>query len=273
MGGPATVPLGGGDPMSGGIRVEGVSKVFGHGRRAVEALGRVDLEIAANEFVAVVGVSGCGKSTLLSIIAGLERPTTGRVLVDDQPIDGPGRDRGVVFQGYTLFPWLTAAKNVEFALRDEPMSRRERRERAREQLSLVGLEQFASHYPRELSGGMRQRVAIARALSYRPRVLLMDEPFGALDALTRGQMQELLTTVWERHRLTVVFVTHDIDEAIFLADRVLLMSPRPGLVREDVPIDLARPRVAAIQLEPRFHELKADLYASVRRDDADGRAA
>jgi len=175
----------------------------------------------------------------------------------------PGRDRGVVFQSYTLFPWMTAQKNVEFALRG---SKRERAEVAREHMSMVGLEQFADAYPSELSGGMRQRIAIARALSYKPQVLLMDEPFGALDAQTRQLMQELLTKIWEQHRLTVMFVTHDIDEAVFLSDRVLVMTARPGRIKEDITIGVGRPRTFEVLTTPDFYEYKAQLLAAVRAE-------
>ena len=223
------------------LAVDGLRKVFDDRRSGeVVALDGVDFEIAEKEFVTVIGTSGCGKSTLLSIIAGLEEETDGVVLVDGDYVVGPGRDRGVVFQSYTLFPWLTAQQNVEFALRG---SGRERTEIAREHLSLVGLERFGDAYPSQLSGGMRQRVAIARALSYKPEVLLMDEPFGALDAQTRQLMQELLTRVWEEHRLTVMFVTHDIDEAVFLSDRVLVMTARPGRIKEELPVKIASAHV------------------------------
>src|SRR5690606_14941699 len=202
------VPLCGGAAMSAAapvpkLEITGLSKVFRRDSKQVVALENVDLALAENEFVALVGTSGCGKSTLLSIAAGLQDFDTGAVLVDGEPILGPGRDRGVVFQSYTLLPWLTAQGNVEFALRAAGYRGAELRERAREHLALVGLDRFADAYPNQLSGGMKQRVAIARALSYRPKMLLMDEPFGALDALTRHHMQELLTRVWERHRLTV----------------------------------------------------------------------
>ena len=199
------------------VRVTDLSKRFD----TVLAIEHIDLDLAVNEFVSVVGASGCGKSTLLSIIAGLTDATTGEVLVDGDVITGPGRDRGVVFQGFTMLPWLTAQGNVEFALRDEPIGRAERAKVAREHLALVGLDGFEDHFPSQLSGGMQQRVAIARSLSYKPQILLMDEPFGALDALTRREMQELLIEVWEKHRLTVLMVTHDIEEAILTSDRVV----------------------------------------------------
>lgn len=230
----------------------------------VIALESTTFEIGDREFAALVGPSGCGKSTLLTIAAGLQEASAGSVLVDGEPVRGPGRDRGVVFQSYTLFPWLTAQQNVEFALRGERIGKQERQRRAAEHLELVGLEDFAEAYPAQLSGGMRQRVAIARSLSYRPKILLMDEPFGALDALTRQLMQELLTTVWEHHRLTVLFVTHDIGEAIFLSDRVLLMSARPGRIRQEVTIDLPRPRTRAIEDTPAFAAYKRELFDAIR---------
>ena len=245
------------------LSVHGLRKVFDGTSGEVVALDGVDFDIAEKEFVTVIGTSGCGKSTLLSIIAGLQEETDGVVLVDGEYVLAPGRDRGVVFQTYTLFPWMTAQKNVEFALRG-PSS--ERTEVAREHLKLVGLERFADAYPRQLSGGMRQRVAIARALSYRPKVLLMDEPFGALDAQTRQLMQELLTKVWEEHRLTVMFVTHDIDEAVFLSDRVLVMTARPGRIKETLPIGVERPRTFEVLSSPEFFEYKSQLLGSVREE-------
>lgn len=237
--------------MSSLVHVDSLTKNFGE----VQALGPIDLDLDENEFVSVVGASGCGKSTLLSVIAGLTDQTAGDVLVDGDPIDGPGRDRGVVFQGFTLFPWLTAQGNVEFALENERLSKKERAAQAREHLALVGLQGFEDHFPAQLSGGMQQRVAIARSLSYRPRILLMDEPFGALDALTRRDMQSLLTRVWEQHKLTVLMITHDIEEAIFTSDRVVVMTPRPGRIRADLRVRLERPRSTAMIEAPEFREL------------------
>ncbi|MFO1540692.1 MAG: ABC transporter ATP-binding protein [Chloroflexota bacterium] len=247
------------------LAVDGVMKVV-PGRTPVTALTRIDLEIGENAFVSIVGTSGCGKSTLLGIVAGLVEPTRGIVRVDGRPIDGPGRDRGVVFQAYTLLPWLTARENIEFALKGERMGAAERRRVADEHLALVGLEGFADRLPRELSGGMKQRVAIARALCYRPRILLMDEPFGALDAQTRMLMQELLLRIWEAHRMTVLFVTHDVEEAVTLSDRVLVLSNRPGRVKEDIPIDLPRPRSLAQQETPAFLALRHRILASIREE-------
>ncbi len=246
------------------LSVHGVRKVFEGRGGEVVALDGADFEIAEKQFVTVIGTSGCGKSTLLSIIAGLEEESEGEVLVDGEHVYGPGRDRGVVFQSYTLFPWMTAQKNIEFALTGH--SRRERAEIAREHLELVGLEGFADSFPTQLSGGMRQRVAIARALSYKPQVLLMDEPFGALDAQTRQLMQELLTRIWEEHRLTVMFVTHDIDEAVFLSDRVLVMTARPGKIKEDIAVGIERPRTFELLTTPEFFEYKSRLLEAVREE-------
>jgi len=241
------------------VSIRGLTKRFGD----VQALDPIDLDLGVNEFVSVVGTSGCGKSTLLSIIAGLTEATTGTVQVDGVDVTGPGRDRGVVFQGATLLPWLTALGNVKFALRDEPISSAEQTERAMEQLKLVGLDGFENSFPNQLSGGMQQRVALARSLSYRPSILLMDEPFGALDALTRLEMQSLLTSVWEQHRLTVMLITHDIDEAIITSDRVVVMSRRPGTIRAELPVLLERPRRAEMGARPEFRDLYNEILGMV----------
>ena len=248
------------------LSITSLSKTFGEGARAVKALDGVDLDIGENEFLSLVGTSGCGKSTLLSIVAGLEPHDTGRVLVDGQPVEGPGLDRGVVFQSYTLFPWLTARGNVEFALKAAGMKGGAATDTARQHLALVGLDGFENAYPRELSGGMKQRVAIARALSYRPKMLLMDEPFGALDALTRHHMQELLTRIWERHRLTVLFITHDVEEAVYMSDRVAVMSNRPGRIKEVIDIDLDRPRHYDMVATQRFQRLHRAVLDSIRAE-------
>lgn len=242
------------------IEVHDLSVHFGEG---IVALDNVSLSVGHNEFLSIVGPSGCGKSTLLSVIAGLQEPTSGFAAVDGQEIDGPGRDRGVVFQGYTLLPWKTARQNVEFGLLGEKLSSSERREIAMAQLETVGLGEFADVYPDQLSGGMKQRVAIARSLSYKPRVLLMDEPFGALDALTRRGMQELLTKVWEEHRLTVVFVTHDIEEAVYVADRVVVMSPRPGRIRSQHDVPVPRPRTREAMFDPASQALAARILDEI----------
>ncbi|MGO2658158.1 ABC transporter ATP-binding protein [Mycetocola reblochoni] len=244
------------------VTVAGVSKQFGE----VTALTDVDLVLGDREFVSVVGASGCGKSTLLSIIAGLEAPTTGSASIAGAEILGPGRDRGVVFQQATLLPWLSALDNVVFALDGEQgLSKRDRVERAREALAQVGLTGFEQAYPAQLSGGMQQRVALARSLAYGPSVLLMDEPFGALDALTRRTMQELLTQVWERNRMTVMLITHDIEEAVFLSDRVVAMTPRPGKVAAEYAIELPRPRTPDVIGNDAFREYYRDILDLIHR--------
>ena len=225
-------------------------------RGDVHAIDDVSLEIPDAHFACIVGASGCGKSTLLNIMAGLIQPTAGAVLVDDRPIAGPAEDRGMVFQRYTLFPWLHVRENVEFGPRLKGVSKAERRAISDRLLDEMDLTEFAGSYPKELSGGMQQRVAIARALANDPKVLLMDEPFGALDALTRAAAQRFLTELWEQHRRTICFVTHDIDEAIFLGDTIFVMSPRPGRLRETVRVDLPRPRSLDILERPEFGALK-----------------
>jgi len=248
------------------LDIQSVEKVF-EGKVPVHALGPISLSLAENEFVSVVGTSGCGKSTMLMLAAGLVDPSAGEILVDGVPISGAGRDRGVVFQTYTLFPWMTARKNIEFALGGEKgMSSADRKRIAGEHLELVGLSKYADAYPRQLSGGMKQRVAIARALCYRPRILLMDEPFGALDAQTRLLMQELLTRVWEAHKLTVLFITHDVDEAVYISDRVVVMTNQPGRLKEEVAITLPRPRTIAVQETPEFLGLRHRILKSIREE-------
>jgi sulfonate transport system ATP-binding protein len=219
--------------------IEDLGKEYRVGSRRVPVLHHLDLAIERGEFVSIVGGSGCGKSTLLRIIAGLENSFSGTIELDGQPIHGPDTDRGLVFQEPRLFPWLTVEENIAFGL-DRPKAEREKM--VREHLALVGLEGFASAFPHQLSGGMAQRAAIARAIVNRPKILLMDEPFGALDAFTRIQMQEEVLKIWRAEQSTVILVTHDIDEAVFLSDRVLVMSNRPGTIRRTYPIDLPRPR-------------------------------
>jgi ABC-type nitrate/sulfonate/bicarbonate transport system ATPase subunit len=250
------------------IDIEKLTKRYGDEAHGVLALDRINATIEPNEFVALVGTSGCGKSTLLSIVAGLVEPTSGLVLADGEEIFEAGRDRGVVFQNYTLFPWLTAQENIEFALRETGMARSGRRAAAENALAEVGLSEFAKVYPSELSGGMRQRVAIARSLSYRPSMLLMDEPFGALDALTRRLMQELLTRVWESNRITVLFVTHDVSEAVYLADRILVMKNRPGQIKAEIPVTLPRPRQADTTSTPEFAVLQQEVLDAIRSESA-----
>ena len=252
------------------LSIRGVTKRFDvKGEDGVLALRDIDLEVPENQFATIVGPSGCGKSTMLSMVGGLEEPSEGSISVDGNQITGPGRDRGMVLQSYTLFPWLSVRQNVEFALGPEAgLSRGDRRAIAEEQLRLVGLEDFLDSYPRQLSGGMQQRVAIARALSYRPEILLMDEPFGALDAQTRGTMQELLTHVWEAHKITVLFVTHDVDEAIFVSDRVLVMTARPGSFKDDLDVDLPRPRDFEMLTSAEFLEYKQKIFHEIRQEYA-----
>jgi len=248
------------------IAINHLSHWFGTSKKRLLVLNNVSLALADNEFVSVVGTSGCGKSTLLNVVAGLIDPQEGEVRVDGQPVTGPGRDRGVVFQTYTLFPWMPVWKNVEFALKKSGFSKKEKRELVSHYIETVGLKGFEKAFPNQLSGGMRQRVAIARALVYKPAVLLMDEPFGALDAQTRGMMQELLLRVWEEHRITVLFITHDVDEAIFMSDRVLVMTARPGEIKKEFRVDLAHPRRYEIMTSPEFVALKHAIIEAIREE-------
>ncbi|MCW2235751.1 ABC transporter ATP-binding protein [Azospirillum canadense] len=231
---------------------------------ATRALEPTSLEVADNDFITILGPSGCGKSTLLRIVAGLETPSAGEVLLDGQPVHGPGPDRGMVFQSYTLFPWLSVRDNVCFGLRERGVARAEQLAVADRFLAQVGLKGFENHYPAQLSGGMQQRTALARALANDPKMLLLDEPFGALDHQTREVMQELLLGIWEQHRKTVMFVTHDIDEAIFMASRVVVMSARPGRIKCDVPIELPHPRSYKVKTTPEFAAYKERLTEEIR---------
>ena len=246
-----------------------VSKVFESRGARVTALSDVDLRVAHNEFVAIVGASGCGKSTLLNLVAGFEPATGGAVLVEGKPVLRPGPDRGVVFQQSALFPWLTVRQNIAFGL--SLAANRVRTIRAPntdQMLARVGLAAFADHFPSQLSGGMRQRAAIASVLTIDPDVLLMDEPFGALDALTRSLMQDFLLELWEENRKTVLLVTHDIGEAVYLSDRIVVMAGHPGRVREIVMVDLPRPRRFALQAEPGFVRLRDNITRVVREEAA-----
>ncbi|GAA2205399.1 ABC transporter ATP-binding protein [Nonomuraea monospora] len=227
------------------------------------ALDRVSLDIADREFVTVVGPSGCGKSTLMSMAAGLVEPTSGEVLVDGAPVVGPGPDRGVIFQQYALFPWLTVRKNVEFGLKLMELPAEERRRRAERAIELVGLADFADALPKTLSGGMKQRCAIARAYAVDPQVLLMDEPFGALDALTRVQLQDQLLDTWSKDQRTVMFITHDVDEAVYLARRVIVMAARPGRLHRVIDVDLPYPRTEEMRLSPEFGDIRNEVWHSV----------
>ena len=248
------------------IAARRVSMAFDTRGGEVRALDDVTVEIPDAHFACIVGASGCGKSTLLNIMAGLIRPTGGTVEVGERPVDGPGEDRGMVFQSYTLFPWLRVRENIEFGPSLKGVAKDERRRIASALLDEMGLVEFSRAYPNELSGGMKQRVAIARALANDPDVLLMDEPFGALDALTRAGAQRFLTQIWEQHRRTIVFVTHDIDEAIYLGDTVFVMSPRPGRIKEVVAVDISRPRSLDDVATTRFAELKHRILSLIFAD-------
>lgn len=251
------------------IQVEDVSRVFALGKEQFVALNRVSLDLAENEFVTVVGPSGCGKSTLMNILAGLDEPTSGTAKVDGKVVDGPGPERGMIFQQYALFPWLTVRKNVEFGLRTAGVPKAERRATAEHFIDLVGLTQFADALPKMLSGGMKQRCAIARAYAVNPSILLMDEPFGALDALTRVRLQEQLLETWTKEKRTVMFITHDVDEAVVLANRVVVMAARPGRIYDIVDIDLPYPRTEEVRMSSRFAELRNRIWHSVYHQDAE----
>ena len=249
------------------LSIQGVSRTFtSHKGTSTQALLPVDFEVKENDFVTILGPSGCGKSTMLRIAAGLDFPTTGQVLLDGNVVDGPGADRGMVFQSYTLFPWLTVAQNIRFGLREKGVSEALQKERSDYFIAKIGLRGFENHFPKQLSGGMQQRTAIARALANDPKILLMDEPFGALDNQTRVLMQELLLGIWEAERKTVMFVTHDIDEAIFMANRVAVFSARPGRIKADIPVNLPHPRHYTVKTSPEFMELKARLTEEIRAE-------
>ncbi|MFL6700401.1 MAG: ABC transporter ATP-binding protein [Vitreoscilla sp.] len=245
------------------LQVRQLSKSFITPQGEIEALRDISFDVHRREFVCIVGASGCGKSTLARILAGLEFQTSGQMLLDGQPVTGPGHDRGMVFQGYSLFPWLTVKGNVMFGPRMSGKGSAEAEARAREWLALVGLEKFADAYPHQLSGGMRQRVAIVRALANQPRILLMDEPFGALDAQTRAKMQAHLMDIWRNVDVTVVFITHDLDEAIYLADRILVLQPHPGRVQEFIEVPVPRPRSLAQWHGEEFQATKNRLEALI----------
>jgi len=248
--------------------IQNVSRVFAgvHGGAPVTALQPTDLTIGDNDFVTILGPSGCGKSTLLRMVAGLDRPSTGTIALDGKAVTRPGPDRGMVFQSYTLFPWLTIAENIAFGLREKGVGAKESREIVAAYIDRVGLRGFEKHWPKQLSGGLQQRTAIARALANDPAILLLDEPFGALDNQTRVLMQELLLGIWESAQKTVLFVTHDIEEAIFMATRCLVMSARPGRIKADLPIELPYPRHYTIKTSPEFSALKARMTEEIRAE-------
>ena len=248
------------------VKIDNVRKVFNGRNGEMIALNGVSLDIHENEFICVVGPSGCGKSTLLNIIAGLLEPTDGKVYCDGKEVVGTGTERGVVFQQYALFPWLTVKKNVMFALEMRGIKGKQAAEEAMKYLEMVDLTKFADSYPKELSGGMKQRVAIARAYAAEPEVLLMDEPFGALDAQTRTQLQTELLETWEKHNKTCFFITHDVDEAIILAQKVIIMSARPGRIKEIVNIDIPYPRTQETKMTPEFMALKNHIWSQVYQE-------
>lgn len=248
------------------VKIDNVEKKFSVRDGEIVALNGVSLDIMENEFICVVGPSGCGKSTLLNIIAGLYEPTSGHVYVDGQEVDGPGPERGVVFQQYGLFPWLTVKENIEFGLKLQGVSKEKSSKESQKYMEMVDLTAFANAYPKELSGGMKQRVAIARAYAVNPKVLLMDEPFGALDAQTRTQLQTELLETWEKEQKTCFFITHDVDEAIILAQRVIIMSARPGRIKEIVDIDIPYPRTQETKMTQEFLDIKNHIWNQVYRE-------
>ncbi|MWC30157.1 ABC transporter ATP-binding protein [Paenibacillus sp. MMS18-CY102] len=251
----------------GRIEIRGLQKVYASAKNnSFEALRDINLTIEENEFLTILGPSGCGKSTLLRIVAGLEDPTGGELSVDGEEIIGPGADRGMVFQGYTLFPWLTVRENIEYGPKLKGVPTLVRRGISNHWLKIIRLESFAKSYPKQLSGGMKQRVAIARALANRPKVLLMDEPFGALDAQTKLEMQEMLLEVWEKEKTTVLFITHDIDEAIFLSQRIVVMGANPGRIIREFRVNLPAQRTAAMREEPSFLQLKRELAQLLKHE-------
>jgi NitT/TauT family transport system ATP-binding protein len=250
--------------QSGHVDVRDVSISFSARGSVIEAVKGVSLQVQPGEFVSLIGPSGCGKSTLLNAVAGFTDTDAGALLLDGAPIRGPGSDRGVVFQQYSLFPWMTVRKNVEFGLKMKGAGQSQRETQARTLLGLAGLLAFENHYPSQLSGGMKQRVGIVRALATSPQVLLMDEPFGALDSQTRSVMQEILTNMWQRLRLSVLFITHDIEEAIFLSDRIYVMTARPGRVKAELKVPLPRPRKPEMMESAEFVALMRTIKALIR---------
>jgi ABC-type nitrate/sulfonate/bicarbonate transport system ATPase subunit len=246
------------------LEVHGVFKTFQQKHRSVLALQNIDLFVETGEFVCIVGASGCGKSTLLNIVAGLIPPSAGQVLVDGQLALGPGADRGMVFQGYTLYPWLTVADNIAFGLRVRRQSKAQIKERVSYYLDVVGLTKFANAYPKQLSGGMKQRVAIARALANEPAVLLMDEPFGALDAQTKEQMQAFIREIWEKTHTTVLMITHDLEEAVFLSERIYVMSAHPGAIKQAYKVPLPQQRDLDIKLSSEFIQVKRNVIHALQ---------
>jgi NitT/TauT family transport system ATP-binding protein len=268
------------EPRKSKITVKNVNRAFASPKgERIDALENINFEIEdayskegrdIGEFRVLLGPSGCGKSTLLRLIAGLDHPDSGDILVNDQPVHGPGKDRGMVFQKYTSFPWLSVADNIGYGLKINGVGPEKRKETVAQLVQAVGLSGFENSYPETLSGGMQQRVAIARTLALRPSVILMDEPFGALDAQTRGEMQQLLLRVWDETASTILFVTHDVEEAIFLADRIFIMSAHPGTIVEDVQVPFDRPRDLNLKQRNEFHELQNYVLGCLRRAPGNG---
>lgn len=254
------------EPSRGRIEVRDFCLRYETLEGSVEAVSDAALTVEPGEFVSIIGPSGCGKSTLLNALAGFLTPSSGSVTVDGAPVSGPGAERGMIFQQYSLFPWKTVRENVAFGLKMKGLPRSERERQARTLLGLAGLSAFENHYPDRLSGGMKQRVGIVRALATGPRILLLDEPFGALDAQTRLIMQQILTNMWQRLKISVLFVTHDIDEAIFLSDRIYVMTARPGSIKAEVAVPLPRPRLPAMTLSSEFLGLRRGLMALIREE-------
>jgi NitT/TauT family transport system ATP-binding protein len=253
-------------PPAGHVNVKNFALSYETIDGSVPAVTNTDIHVKPGEFVSIVGPSGCGKSTLLNAVAGFLKPTVGIVAVDGEEVKGPSAERGMVFQQYSLFPWKTVRQNVEFGLKMRGMDRSRRERAARTLLGLAGLEAFENHYPDRLSGGMKQRVGIVRALATGPKVLLLDEPFGALDAQTRVIMQQILTNMWQRLKISVLFVTHDIDEAIFLSDRVYCMTARPGSIKAEISIPLERPRQQSMMMSSEFLALRRGLMSLIREE-------
>jgi NitT/TauT family transport system ATP-binding protein len=255
------------------MNVNHLGRVFHGAGGDVTALNDISFSVRRREFICVIGQSGCGKSTLIRIVAGLDHPSTGEILIDNHPVTGPGPDRGMVFQGYTLFPWLTVKRNVMFGMLCKGIGFSKAEADARMWIEMVGLSPFINAYPHQLSGGMKQRVAIARALANQPRILLMDEPFGALDAQTRCSMQSYLMQIWQKVDVTILFITHDLDEAILLADRIVVLGARPGHVKEIIEVPLPQPRSAEMFLDPYFLATKARLEELIHPPGASGEEA
>ncbi|MBD1831142.1 MULTISPECIES: ABC transporter ATP-binding protein [Cyanophyceae] len=254
------------------LQINNLHKHFNTKQGNLVVLKDINMTIKEGEFICSVGASGSGKSTLLRQIAGLDTPTTGEVKIDGVRVAGPGPDRGMVFQHYTLYPWMNVQENTEFGLKLQGISKKERRDRASYYLNIVGLTEFARSLPKELSGGMKQRVAIARALASEPKVLLMDEPFGALDIHTKESMQQFMLELWERNRLTVFMITHDVEEAVFLSNRIYALSARPGTVSKEIPIELPN-RTHAVKRHSIFHDYKDELMNLLRRNSLEAVAA